>query len=167
MSELRRLTTLWASTAGCRNSSIFLLSFPDIWSSPKDLLSCNHTVILPWILNTWILCNTSTAQNTGATTCSRYLRAKAHQGNWQPQRNRSFGNCYQPELNTCYWMVQSKLRKRERNSQKYWETQLPGNWACQFSHNCVASWFLIVSSSIMRFSDSFVSFHGTEDWWSF
>jgi hypothetical protein len=50
-------------------------------------------------------------------------------------------NCFQPELNTCYWMVQRKLRKRQRNSRKDWETQLSGNGACKSSHNCVAAWF--------------------------
>jgi hypothetical protein len=70
------------------------------------------------------------------------LRARAHQGNWQPQHNCNFRellspwvehillngaaqieetgnrnatviseNCCQPELNTCYWMKQRKLRK--------------------------------------------------------
>jgi hypothetical protein len=41
-------------------------------------------------------------------------------------------NCYQPELNTCYWMEQ-------RNSRKDWEIQPLGNKACQSSHNCVAA----------------------------
>jgi hypothetical protein len=54
-------------------------------------------------------------------------------------------NCYQPELNTCYWMEQRKLWKRQRNTRKDWKSQLPGNGACQSSHNCVAEWFPIVS----------------------
>jgi hypothetical protein len=62
-------------------------------------------------------------------------------------------NCYQPELNTCFWMEQRKMRKRQRNSWKDWETWLPGNGACQSSHSCVAAWFPSVSSSIARVSD--------------
>jgi hypothetical protein len=83
------------------------------------------------------------------------VRARAHQGDWQPQRNRNATaiseNC-QTELNTCYWMEQCKLRKRQRNSRKGWETQLSGNGACQSSHNYVAVWFP-VSCSITRISD--------------
>jgi hypothetical protein len=56
-------------------------------------------------------------------------------------------NCYQPELNTCYWMEQSNLRKRLRNSRKDWETLLSGNGACQSYHNCVAVWFPSVRCS--------------------
>jgi hypothetical protein len=59
-------------------------------------------------------------------------------------------NCYQPELNTCYWMEQRKLRKQQRNSRKNWETQFPGNGACQSSHSCVAAWFPSVSCSMVR-----------------
>jgi hypothetical protein len=34
---------------------------------------------------------------------------------------------------------------------EYWESELPGNGECQSSHNCVATWFPRVSSSITRF----------------
>jgi hypothetical protein len=60
-------------------------------------------------------------------------------------------------------MEQPKLRKRQRNSRNDWETQLPGNGACQSSHNCVATWFPSVRCSITRVSDSFVSQEGTID----
>jgi hypothetical protein len=73
-------------------------------------------------------------------------------------------NCYQLELNTCYWMEQPKLSKRQRSSRKEWETQLPGNGACQSSHSCVATWFPSVSCSIMLFIDSFVSYDGAKCW---
>jgi hypothetical protein len=65
-------------------------------------------------------------------------------------------NCYQPELNACYWMEQRKLRERQRNSRKDWETQLRSNGSCQSSHSCVPAWFPSVSCSITHVSDSFV-----------
>jgi hypothetical protein len=52
-------------------------------------------------------------------------------------------NCDQPDLNTCYWLEQRKLRKRQRNSRKDWVTQIPGKGVCQSSHTCfgrVVSW---------------------------
>jgi hypothetical protein len=75
--------------------------------------------------------------------------------------------CYQPEMNTCYLMEQHKLRNRQRNSRKDWETQLPGNGAGQSPHSCVAAWFPCVSSSIKRVSDSFISYNGTKCWRSY
>jgi hypothetical protein len=48
------------------------------------------------------------------------FRARAHQENWQPQFLRIVISLSW----TRYWMEQRKLRKRQRNSRKDWETQL-------------------------------------------
>jgi hypothetical protein len=59
--------------------------------------------------------------------------------------------CYQPELNTCYWMEQHKLRKLQRKAWKDWETHLPGNGVCQSSDNCVDAWFPGMYNALQRF----------------
>jgi hypothetical protein len=54
-------------------------------------------------------------------------------------------------------MEHRKLRKRQRNSRRDWETQFPGNGARQSSHNYVAAWFPSIGSSVIRFSDLFIT----------
>jgi hypothetical protein len=50
----------------------------------------------------------------------RRIRARAHQGNWQPQLPR---------------IVEEMAPQLAED----WKTQLPGNWASQSSHSCVAA----------------------------
>jgi cytochrome b involved in lipid metabolism len=61
-----------------------------------------------------------------------------------------FENCYQPELNTCYWMEQRKLRKRQRNMRGDWQNQFAGNEA---SHSCIAAWFPWMRCFVTRLSE--------------
>jgi hypothetical protein len=65
----------------------------------RQSLSCTHTFFTPELLedDTWASGRRHTKQtgNRNATAISE--------------------NCYQHELNTCYWMEQHKLRKRQRS----------------------------------------------------
>jgi hypothetical protein len=45
------------------------------------------------------------------------LRARVHQGKWYRNATAISENCYQPELNTCYWMELLKLRKLRCSTQ--------------------------------------------------
>jgi hypothetical protein len=88
---------------------------------------------------------------------STNLRARARQGNWQPQRNRNFRELLSAWVEHMLLNGAAQIEETAMQLAENWETQLPGNGACQCSHNFIASWFPRVSCSIMRVRDSFVS----------
>jgi hypothetical protein len=90
------------------------------------------------------------------------VRARAHQGNWQPQRNRNFRELLSARIEHMLLNGRAKivetatqLAERLRNSHVMEHA----------SHLtiAVAAWFPSVSCSITRFSDSFVSDDGAKD----
>jgi hypothetical protein len=58
------------------------------------------------------------------------LGSGGQQRNWQPQFPRIVMNLsWTYRILVNYWVEQRKLMKRQHNSRKHWETQLPGNEA--------------------------------------